>query len=77
MLNGREVMSGGSSPREVNLTPADIPGAKLSEPWDKHPVVSLRWWLLCRGVKVASSVRKKDVIKRLATYSYHWLLGLY
>ena len=38
----------------VIFTPADIPGAKFSEPWDKHPVASLHWWLLCRGVKVAT-----------------------
>ncbi len=25
-------------------------GAELSEPWDKHPVAALKWWLLCRGL---------------------------
>ena len=49
---------------EVTLTPADIPGAMLAEPLEKHPVVALRWWLLCRGVKASTAMRKKDLIKR-------------
>ncbi len=48
----------------IALTAADIPGAELSEPWDKHPVAALKWWLLCRGIKAPSSVRKKDLIDR-------------
>ena len=27
-----------------------IPGAELNEPFCNHTVVSLRWWLLCRGI---------------------------
>ncbi len=49
---------------EVVLTAADIPGAELSEPLDKHPVAALRWWLLCRGIKVPTSNRKKDLVDR-------------
>ena len=45
-----EVIS--STLEEVAQTVADIPGAELSEPLDKHPVAALRWWLLCRGIKV-------------------------
>ena len=35
----------------VTLTDSDIPGSHLDEPYDKHTVAALRWWLLCRGVK--------------------------
>ena len=55
----------GDSTVEVVLLPADIPGAELSEPLEKHPVAALRWWLLCRGIKVSTSVRKKDLVERL------------
>ena len=32
----------------VTHTDSDIPGAHLDEPYDKHTVAVLRWWLLCR-----------------------------
>jgi len=48
----------------VTLTAADIPGADLSEPLESHAVPALRWWLLCRGLKVPSSLRKEQVIDR-------------
>ena len=50
----------------VSLSAGDIPGAELTEPLDKHPVAALRWWLLCRGIKIPTSVKKKDLIHRLA-----------
>ena len=34
---------------EITLTPWDIPGADLSEPFDKHTVSQLRWWACCVG----------------------------
>ena len=49
---------------EVALSPADIPGAELSEPFDKHTLVELRWWLLCRGIRAPNSWRKQQVIER-------------
>ena len=49
---------------EVTLTAADIPGAELSEPLDKHPVAALRWWMVCRGTKVPTSMKKKGLIDR-------------
>ena len=52
-----EVIS--SSLEEVELTAGDIPGAELSEPLDKHPVAALRWWLLCRGIKVPNIYQEK------------------
>ena len=41
--------------QQVALSPADIPGADLSEPFDRHTMPELRWWLLCRGIKVPVS----------------------
>ena len=52
------------SPREVVLSPEDIPGASLSKPYEKHTVAALRWWLLCRGVKAPTSWKKNG---RLST----------
>ena len=52
-----EVIS--SSLEEVELTAGDIPRAELSEPLDKHPVAALRWWLLCRGIKVPNIYQEK------------------
>ena len=49
---------------QVRLSAADIPGAELAEPLEKHQCAALRWWLLCRGMKVPTSVRKKDLIDR-------------
>ena len=49
---------------QITLEPLDIPGADLSEPFDKHTVPQLHWWLLCRGIKVPTSWRKQQVIDR-------------
>ncbi len=71
MASGSQVMSissgGGESStavEEITLTAVDIPGAELSELLDKHPVAALRWWLLCRGIKVPTSTKKKDLVNR-------------
>ena len=46
---------------------SDIPpGVRLMEPLDKHLVVALRWWLVHRGIKIPTPVRKKDLIHRVA-----------
>ena len=49
---------------DVVLTPADIPGADLSEPFESHAMPALRWWLLCRGISAPSSWKKKKLIDR-------------
>ena len=49
---------------QVTLTPADVPGADLCEPYDKHTVPALRWWLLCRGIEAPSSWKKQQLIDR-------------
>ena len=48
----------------ITLTEKDIPGAMLTEPFDKHTIPELRWWLLCRGVFVQTSLKKAEIIKR-------------
>ena len=48
----------------VDLVPSDIPGAELSKPWEQHPMVALRWWLLCRGISVPTTWKKAKLIER-------------
>ena len=54
-----------ASPTVVNLTESDIPGALLSEPLASHTMPELRWWLLCRGIKVPTSWNKHKLLSRL------------
>ena len=42
----------------------DIPGAMLNEPFNKHTIPELRWWLLCRRVTVQTSLKKAEIIQR-------------
>ena len=52
--------SSSSCPVSVTLTATDIhyvPGATVSEPLESHAVPALKWWLLCRGLKVPTSWR--------------------
>ena len=48
----------------VELTPSDIPGADLPPPYEQYTVAALRCWLLCRGIQVPTSWRKKQLIDR-------------
>ena len=48
----------------TSLTPADIPGAELCEPFESHTIPALRWWLLCRGISAPTSWNKKKIIDR-------------
>ena len=50
---------------QVKLVQEDIPGAALEEPLDAQNVTALRWWLQCRGIKLASSWRRHQLITRL------------
>lgn len=52
---------------EVCLTEDDIPGAVLQPPFERHTVSELRFWLLCRGVTVAASMKKSQIIGRYVT----------
>ena len=49
---------------EVLLTPVDIPGAELKEPFQTHTVPALRWWLQCRGYFLPTSLKKPQLISR-------------
>ena len=50
-------------PKDVVLTEADIPGAFLEEPLEKHTVNALKWWLLCHGDS-APSLKKMQLVER-------------
>ena len=54
----------GPAEQDVILTEADIPGANLSEPFERHTIPALRWWLLCRGISVPRSWNKAKLIAR-------------
>jgi len=49
-------MAVASGVADVVLTPADIPGADLSEPLESHTMPALRWWLLCRGISLTQPI---------------------
>ena len=53
-----------TEPLVVELSEDDIPGARLSDPLESHNVQELRWWLLCRGIKVPTSWKKTNLISR-------------
>lgn len=53
-----------SADASLRLTEEDIPGAKLREPYEGHTLEELRWWLLCRGITVPSSMKKAKVVER-------------
>ena len=57
-------MAVASGATDLVLTPADIPGADLSQPFESHTMPALRWWLLCRGICVPSTWKKKKLIDR-------------
>ena len=50
--------------KAVELNKDDIPGAHLSEPFESHNVQALKWWLLCRGLRVPSTWKKSNLISR-------------
>lgn len=51
---------------QLTLSEEDIPGAKLIQPLESHNIPALRWWLLCRGIRVPSSLKKAKLIERYA-----------
>ena len=53
-----------TSSTEISLSPEDIPGAVLAEPYTKYTAAALRWRLLCRGVKVPSLLKKQQLVDR-------------
>ena len=57
-------MAVASGAPDLVLTPADIPGAEFSQPFESHTMPALRWWLLCRGISVPSTWKKKKLIDR-------------
>ena len=63
-MNSSVVSSTAPDLKTVELTAGDIEGAHLDEPFDKHTVVSLQWWLLFRGIKASTSWKKSELVTR-------------
>jgi hypothetical protein len=55
---------------DIVLAPADVPGAELQEPFEKHTVPALKWWLACRGVATPSSSKKSAFIVTMSASFY-------
>ncbi len=53
----------------VELTEDDVPGASLDEPMEKQSVPALKRWLLCRGIEMPASTRKKQLLERYCQLS--------
>ena len=53
---------GASDYETVRLTPQDIPSTQLDEPFEKHTIVKLRQWLLCRGIKAPTAWKKSRLV---------------
>ena len=49
----------------VCLTEDDVPGASLDEPMERQSIPALKRWLLCRGIEMPRSTRKKQLLARL------------
>ena len=60
----------------LELTEEDIPGAVLNEPLESATVHALKWWLLCRDIRVPSSWKKSQVNERCAKYIYTCLANV-
>ena len=54
----------------LKLTEEDIPGAKLEEPMERYTIPELKWWLLCRGISLPTSLRKQQLLERYYIYNY-------
>ena len=67
IMASNEGITSRNEPETIRLTEADIPGAKLTGPMDGHTIAELKWWLLCRGIKVPNSWNKKQLISRYCT----------
>lgn len=70
--NSGSLASTGSEPSSVEVAGADVPGAALDEPLDRHNVAALRWWLQCHGIKPVPSWKKQQLISSFT----HALLAL-
>ena len=57
-------MEVGPNQQVVQLTEVDVPGALLEEPMDKHSIPALKRWLLCCGIEMSSSVRKRQLLHK-------------
>ena len=59
IMASNEAITSSNQGEMVELTEHDIPGARLTGAKDGYMMPKLKWWLLCRGVKVPNSWNKK------------------
>ena len=59
------------------VTLIDIPGAKLSKPYNKHTctISALRWWLLCKGDEAPTFWKKQQILVRFLMQ--HLMISLF
>ena len=55
---------------EIELSENDIPGATLEEPLESATLPRLRWWLLCHGIEISNSMKKKPSYREVSLYNY-------
>ena len=60
----RKIMVNDAVQLIVELVEADIPRARLSEPFSSHTIPALRKWLLCRGVTFPTGWKKQQILSR-------------
>ena len=49
---------------QITLTPADVPGAELKQPFQNHTIPALKRWLECRGATVPASWKKAQIVSK-------------
>ena len=57
---------------QVSLFPEDIDGAVISKPYDKQTTAALRWWLLCKGIKLPNILEKEESCGKVCVVSFCW-----
>ena len=67
IIASNEGITSRNEPETIRLTEADIPSVKLTGLMDGHMMAELKWWLLCRSIKVPNSWNKKQLISRYYT----------
>ena len=63
-------MDKASSSLEVVVTPDDISGAELAEPYEQHTAAALHWKLLCRVISLPTSTKNARLYPGEVGYYY-------
>ena len=60
-----------SVPEDIKLNKSDILCAFLAEPFESHGLPALSLWLQCRGIKVSTSIKERQVTLRYMLVRIH------